>query len=105
MGKARAETWVFFAVPAAELLLGLALSGLPCGMDLALWLRVDAALSLAGASVVGLTARALSPAYERLHADPVGSVQRWQNTQHVPDFESRLEIVFPGVRVDTYRCV
>jgi len=95
--------WAFVALPVAEMFLAFALGALPCRTPLVSWLRFDSILALLVAGAVYCTGHTLAPVYEKLSADPVGAVQRWQTVAEDRDMRTRLETAVPGVDFETYR--
>lgn len=89
------------AVPVVELLLALLLGLLPCGTPLAGWLNFDALLSLGVCGLAYLACVWL--AFEKIRADPVGTVQRWQEAPANSDWAAKLEAAIPGADFDQYR--
>jgi len=101
--KAQKYAWVFIALPVAEFILALVLQQLSCGTPLVAWLRLDALLALFCAVAAYFSGHVLGPVYEKLNADPVGAVQRWQTVGDGRSWKARLETAVPGVQFETYR--
>eukprot|EP00403_Amphidinium_massartii_P014102 CAMPEP_0178416662 /NCGR_PEP_ID=MMETSP0689_2-20121128/24178_1 /TAXON_ID=160604 /ORGANISM="Amphidinium massartii, Strain CS-259" /LENGTH=459 /DNA_ID=CAMNT_0020038011 /DNA_START=44 /DNA_END=1419 /DNA_ORIENTATION=+ len=105
--KLRPYAWIAVVLPVVEFGLAMILGLLPCGVQMVAWLRADSLLMLFFVIAGLCTAHIFAPVYEKLQADPFGTVQRWQSSAEdihkAKSLRLRLQVAVPDVPFDTYR--